>query len=257
MLTLLTVKAENISVLTLNEALTLIASASSLLVSALTLALGWAAYKKFLSQKLAENQLAVVLAFVEAIYQSTFYISQTTHRGTTISYVLLARENLFQLSTGSKSPYTGSYHNIPVLVSSSLLARFKGWEFMKNPLLPNAISKELYALGRYCDMKEVELQSIQQYIVIGEITESDDDTILKVQAKGGYAGFIECCSALDLAIKEWLKRHGLHDLNQHVINTSSFRSYAKQEYYEIDTDEYEKYQEAKKLMPEAIQHLSH
>jgi hypothetical protein len=247
---------ESISSLGLNEVLTLLISAGSLLVSAITLIVGWAAYKKFLNQKLAESQLTVVLAFVEALYQSTFYISIIRHRGSTISTSLIARKNLFQLSTSGKGPYTGAYHDIPVLVSSSQLGRFKGWEFMKNPLLPNAISKELYALGRYCDLKEVDLKSVQEYIVIGEITDNDDDTILKVQARGGYAGFIECCSALDLAIKLWLKRHGLHDLNQHVVNTSSFRSYTKQEYYDIDKEDYERYQAAKLALAEAVQTLA-
>ncbi len=225
--------------MTLNEKLTLATSIGSFAVSLLTLGLGWAAYKKFLSQKLAETQLTVVLSFVEAIYQSVFYISIIHRRTGLISATSYQQQNLFQLSNGGKRPVEHPYSSLPVLALSSQLAKFKGWAYIRNPLLPNEISKELFALSELFYSTATESENLEKYVVLGNETEKDGSVIYWQQAKGDYKEFIEHCSALDLSIQSWLKKHGLHDLNQHVVNTSPFGTYTKQDYYTVNAEAYQ------------------
>lgn len=241
--------------LTLNEILTLIISASSLLVSLVTLCLGWVAYNRFLSQKLGENQLTVVLDFVQAIYQSDFSMWVETRKdGGVVGH--RSSGNLFQLSKGKSTQQQDLHDEFYVFTPSVHSLNFKGWDFLQNPLLPNAISKELYAFRKSFQTASTTLESTKAYIILGEIKEGDDNAVAEVEFKGGYKAFIEHCTALDLAIQSWLEKHGLHDLNQHVVNTSPFNYYTKQKYYEVDKADYEKYQAAMKILADAVRQFS-
>jgi hypothetical protein len=237
-----------------SEHLTLAATIGSLVVSALTLWLGWAVYQKFLTQKLAETQLSVVLDFVQAIYESEISMWIEKQIGKNIVGHRDTR-NLFELSDSEGMYEEEEYANYRVFSSSAFSIEFKYGKFLRNPLLPNAISKELYSFKKGF-MSTIDVtKNPGNHVFLGKREVEDGGNGIGAEFKGGYKGFIQHCTALDLSIKSWLKKHGIKDLNQHVVNTSPFDFYTKGDSYKLDEYEYERLLTLRKRIDEAMQSL--
>jgi len=235
-----------------SEHLTLAATIGSLVVSALTLWLGWAVYQKFLTQKLAETQLNVVLDFVQAIYESEISMWIEKRMG---EHIVGHRDtrNLFELSDNEGMYTEEKYANYRVFSYSAFSIEFKYGKFLRNPLLPNAISKELYSFKKGFMPTIDVIENPGNHIFLGKMQTEDRGNGIGAEFKGGYKGFIQHCIALDISIKSWLKKHGIKDLNQHIVNTSSFDFYTKGNSYKLDEYEYERLLTLRNRIDEAMQ----
>ncbi len=209
----------SINELTLNEELTLILSCLSLFISALTIWIGWAAYKKFLSQKLVESQLEIVIDLISAIYKNVFTITTVRRPGGDGWVYSYMYKNIFQLSNGGTIP-DDSPLNLPIFLPNSHVFKFKPWVFLSNPLLPNKIAKAMHAFADGITMTSLRINDTNEYIIIGKPKKETPEVIVSLSCfEGGFVAFLKHCAAIDREIKTWLKEHGLEDLNQHVVST--------------------------------------
>jgi hypothetical protein len=211
---------EQFSVLSFSDKSTLIVSWLGLLVSAITLILGYVAYNKFLNQKVSEIQLTVVLELIDAIYKYTFHIQvEAKHDNGGVSGSSL-KKNLFQLAAAGVLP-VDSPDNIEILIPNNYVFSFPAWKFIANPLLPNAISKELKGMRHDLTIRGTDTSKVERFMIIGEVDkEITNGTHIALSSYiDGYAGFLSRCRSIDSAIKAWLKKHGLQDLNEHVTDT--------------------------------------
>jgi hypothetical protein len=210
---------DKLSDLSLNEGLTLSVSMASLLVSLLAVIVGWKVYNRFLSQKLTENQLQIVLDLIKCIYDDVFVITTVRrHESAGMGYGY-DYKNLFQIANGGALPADSEY-NYPVLLLNSYTFTFEPWVFLSNPLLPNKIGEKLLALHDSIVMIPADPEKIKTYIVIGKRKEEKPEPeVVLSQIEGGISAFQSHCVAINHEIKAWLKTHGLKDLNQHVVST--------------------------------------
>ena len=210
-------------ILSLNEILTLCISFTSLVVSGITIIVGWKVYQKFLSQKLAENQLQVVLDLIKCIYDNVFNITTVRRHDSGVKGASYNYKNLFQLAN-SGTLEADSIYNYPILLLESHKFSFKPWAFLSNPLLPNPIAKKLLAFADSIVIRPAEPNELEMYMVIGKIKKDYTGPEVAIsQFEGGLSGFSVHCAAIDFEIKKWLKNHGLTDLNQHVVSTEAKR----------------------------------
>lgn len=205
--------------LSLNEILTLCISFASLVISGVTVIVGWKVYQKFLSQKLAENQLQVVLDLIQAIYKNVFNMTTVRRHGSEGMGYGYDYKNLFQLANGGALEADSPY-NYPIILLESYTFTFEPWTFLSNPLLPDRIAKKLHAFHDSIVMIPAKPEKLMVYMVIGKMKKNYTGPEFALsQFEGGFSGFLGHCAAIDYEVKKWLKDHGLTDLNQHVVST--------------------------------------
>ena len=209
------------------EISSLYASWAQVALAIATFSIAVAAYRKFLSQKLAENQLELVLKLIKAFTAAKYRFEEfdTTISGGPGSYkISIDYKNTFELAALSSN--INNLPNAPVFIPTSHTMGFSEspFSYLSNPLLPNSISKSMDRLRRTLVYTNDELKNFEKYIVLGNKMPVNQVEFVKVELyrlEGGIPDFIKSCKETTDSIINWLEKYGLQDLNYLVLKPAS------------------------------------
>lgn len=200
----------------------------SLLVSIITLLLALRAYKKFLNQKLAENQLNLVLQLISAFQSNPIKLIRVENKefSEKIYYdkIEVIELDIFYLASlyplkrrqAENWPiFRYSYDSIlPKALTATLL----------NPILPASISRQIRKLnGREFAFRDIErIDKLDLYFITGINFIDPQKEYLKVKGKfyykyfGDFGKLIKDCFLIRREMTKWLKAYGIRNLNSNI-----------------------------------------
>lgn len=196
------------------DLLSLLIPAFGLLISLLTLYLGFLAYKKFLNKSLKKSQLELVLQLIDSFHKSEILL-------TIVQFVDerpltgLYSQNIFQLADGG-NVNTESNYKIYETVGNNWV--FPPFEFLNNPILPSDISYMLMNLYKGFEFINNQPSQNETFFVIGHHKESvfNEPSMLR-QYKGGLYGFLNDIIRINKALRKWLDDNVVTDLNETIL----------------------------------------
>jgi hypothetical protein len=215
-----------------------------LVISILSLFLAYWAYERYINNKLLEKQLETVLKLIEVLQEKKlsfkFYLGNSEKNIDICrveieqyseiqfgSYKVLGRDlNFFELVN---LPFNSLFKKGCIFQSIKLSINEKNkineWvNFASDPILPKTIadtlrefrlSEDTFLIGQIGDKHQS-----PSFVLIGQITDTQsyNDISAFLEENDGEAfkswrDFIKACDDTSQAIKSWLKKHGITEIN--------------------------------------------
>ena len=198
------------------ETWNLIISFASLLLSIVTFGLGYVAYKKFLRNELKTSQLEEVISFTKSLQNTEFDLARAVGNNGEYGY---------GYSKSTAFGYAGwnmKNANNELFILYSQQWYYEPFKFLNSPLLPNSISSKLLKIKESFERYVVDIKEYDDFYFL---IQKDTDNIYEKQTgnryKGGIGQFIKDCHDLRKKVLDWLKKHGINDINQSIYYPES------------------------------------
>lgn len=186
-----------------------------IIISVLTLWLGYVAYKKFLVNQLVSEQLQLVLQLIKFLSDNKINLTFTSIREDGGQGSSFWSKNLFEVAWFYKNDIRSRRLYKPDDRHQMLVPG----EILHNPIFPNSISNSLWKINERFTVSEDRKSELQgDFVFIGAEHDELSFEDLLYSYEGGYEAFLHDCYIVKLAITKWLKQHGIDDLNDKIIN---------------------------------------
>lgn len=194
-----------------------IISLMGLVVSIVTLVLGYYAYKRFLTQELAHKQLDTVCELVKEV-QSTVNVFSFNRKGTLGNVKAASLFDVPEMSEFIEGEFDRMYflfkeqHDSPDTITWDFYPKF-----YSNPLLPKSVAEKLspFNLFHWSTKAYGKIKNDSNFILIGGAGIGDETRCVYIKDSSIQTciGFKTAILELREAIEKWLKNYGVHDLN--------------------------------------------
>ena len=200
----------------------------SLIVSILTLCLGYKAYNKFLVDNVKTEQLELVIKLVEVIQDDEIKL---TWYGDRIGFMGAGPAqqigNVYSISTWNE--FNIEYD---IYVPGNFSWELKSDEYLFNPLVPKKIAKSLYRLRT--DLKprwDVEVDTMRVLIALGKSPDSSYSYLGNMphgrmqlgmrKYMGGMKGLVANAQNVRNSIIEYFKKNGIESINPLIFDKAN------------------------------------
>jgi len=182
----------------------------SLIVSALTLWLGYVAYKKLLPGEAAKAQLPLMLKAIDDLNHTVINCYEQNPKQGTINVMMVtffgyANRKKYLENENYELVFPEKWDNkfIDILVSLS-----------DNPITPTKIREVLYRFraGFIMAQPTIVQESEHVFLIGTKRTTVEKENITRISSyKGGMNGFFKIADDFSESIQEWLQKNGLKD----------------------------------------------